>query len=79
MGFGVLLIISGIFFISYGMKPILRKQAKVVEKNGTTVILEFEDGTRKNLVAFGATAFVVGDVGMAGCKGNFLVEFNKLR
>ena len=67
----------GAIFVALGMKPTVKRQVKIIEKNGNAVIAEFEDGTRKNLVVFGATAFVAGDVGMASCKGDFLVEFNK--
>lgn len=74
---GALGIIGGIFYITQEMKPMSKRKGKVIEKNGNAVVFEFEDGSRKSLTILGKIALVVGDTGMVGYKGNFVVEFNK--
>ena len=73
---GVLGILAGIFYLVQGFKPIIRKNAKVIEKNGAVVTFEFEDGSRKNLTLM-KTSVIVGDEGTIGYQGNFAVEFTK--
>lgn len=74
---GSLGIIFGIFYIVQGTKPLIKSRGRVIEKNGPNVTLEFEDGSRKTLTVLGNLSLVVGDMGTAGSKGNFLVEFTK--
>ena len=73
---GVLGILAGIFYLVQGFKPIIRKNANVIEKNGAVVTFEFEDGSRKNLTLM-KTSVIVGDEGTIGYQGNFAVEFTK--
>lgn len=70
-------IIAGIFYLIQEAKPMSRSRAKVIEKNGRAVVLEFEDGSRKTLTILGNIALVVGDIGIVSYKGSFVVEFNK--
>lgn len=74
---GGLGILAGIFYLSVGMKPTSKCHAKVVEKNGTVVTVEFEDGTRKVMSVLGKVSLIVGDEGTIGYKGNIITEFTK--
>lgn len=74
---GVFGIISGVFYIIQDMKPMATSQAKVIEKNGNQVVFEFDDGSRKTLTLLGKTEVIVGDKGVIGYKGSFVIEFNK--
>lgn len=71
-------ILAGIFYLIQGSKPLIKKQAKIIEKNGNQITMEFyDDGSRKTLIPLGNIALVVGDVGIVGIKGKFIVEFTK--
>lgn len=73
---GGLGILAGIFYLVQGFKPIIRKNAKVIEKNGAVVTFEFDDGSRKNLTLM-KISVIVGEEGTIGYQGNFAVEFKK--
>ncbi len=73
---GALGALVGVFDFIQAGKPLTKVQAKVIEKNGNTITLELADGTRKTLTAIGVT-LVVGDEGIVGYKGLYIVEFNR--
>jgi len=70
-------LIGGIFYLIQSMKPLVKQQAKIIEKNATQVTLEYQNGSREKLTLIGNTAIVPGDVGIVGIQGKFIVEFKK--
>lgn len=75
---GALGVIGAIFYFIQDSKPIIEKQIKIIEKNGLSVVAELENGTRETLILNNTVVLVVGDVGIAGCKGSIIIKFNKL-
>ena len=71
-------IIGGIFYFIQDMKPIVEKQVKIIEKNGLSVVAELDNGTRETLTLNNNVAVVIGDIGIAECKGRFIIKFRKL-
>ena len=57
------------------MKPTVRRKGKVVEKNNNMITVEFEDGSRENLVS--SAKIILGDEGTFETKSNFVVNFQK--
>lgn len=75
---GALGIIGGIFYFIQDMKPIVEKQVKIIEKNGLSVVAELENGTRETLILNNNVSVVIGDIGIVGCKGRYIIKFRKL-
>ena len=71
-------IIGGIFYFIQDMKPIVKKQVKIIEKNGLSVVAELENGRRETLILNNNVAVVIGDIGIVECKGKFIIKFSKL-
>ena len=83
--FGGMGIILGIAVLvlqkSIDSKPLERKRGKIIEKTQgnpfNNIIVEFDDGTRENLLAMGSVIISVGDTGVIGKKGKYITEFTK--
>ena len=71
-------IIGGIYYFILDTKPIVEKKIKVVEKNGLSVVAELENGTRETLISNNGVVLVVGDAGIAECKGGIITGFRKM-
>lgn len=74
---GALGVIVGIFYLVVDARPMKNDSSRVIEKNGTSVVLEFDNGSRKNLKVLGKVYLAVGDKGIAEYKGNLLLGFRK--
>lgn len=72
---GIFGLLAGIFYTVTNMKPTVRRKGKVVEKNNNMITVEFEDGSRENLVS--SAKIILGDEGTFETKSNFVVNFQK--
>ncbi len=72
---GVFGFFIGIFYTVTGMKPSVKRKGKVVEKNNNVITVEFEDGSRENLVT--SSKIILGDEGTFETKSNFVIRFQK--
>ena len=72
---GVFGLLSGIYNMVLYMKPTVRRKGKVVEKNNNTITVEFEDGSRENLVS--SEKIILGDEGIFETKSNIIIKFQK--
>ena len=75
---GAFSLIAGVVYFVQGAKPVVTKRVRIIEKNGISVVVELENGTRETLVLNNGVAMVVGDVGIVECKGNFIMKFQKM-
>lgn len=64
-----------IFYTVTGKKPTIKCKGKVIDKNNNMLTVEFEDGSRENLMA--SAKSIVGDEGIFEMKSNFVVNFQK--
>lgn len=70
----------GIRALKLSKKEMLWKKGVILEKEKrffTSIVVEFEDNTRKKLVVEPPVMVATGDRGVMGCKGDLLIEFNK--
>lgn len=72
---GIFGLLCGIFYTITNMKPSVIRKGKVVDKNNNMITVEFEDGSRENLVS--STKIILGDEGTFETKSNFVVNFQK--
>lgn len=72
---GIFGVMSGAYYIVIGAKPVVKRKGKVLEKINNTITVEFEDGSRENLIA--SNKIIVGDEGTFETKSNFVVNFYK--
>ena len=75
---GTFAIMGSIFYFIQDMKPFVKKQVKIIEKNGLSVVAELENGRRETLILNNNVAVVIGDIGIVECKGKFIIKFSKL-
>ena len=72
---GIFGLLAGIFYTVTNMKPTVIRKGKVVEKNNNMITVEFEDGSRENLVS--SAKIILGDEGTFETKSNFVINFHK--
>ena len=72
---GVFGLLTGTYYTVTNMKPTVKRKGKVVEKNNNMITVEFEDGSRENLVS--SAKIILGDEGTFETKSNFVVNFQK--
>lgn len=77
MALGGVGIIGAIAYIIIDRKPLVIRQAKVVEKNGVLILFEFENGRRENLTVSDDT-ITVGDICEISTKSSFVIDCKKL-
>ncbi len=72
---GIFGLLTGTFYTVTNMKPTVKRKGKVVEKNNNMITVEFDDGSRENLVS--SAKIILGDEGTFETKSNFVVNFQK--
>lgn len=73
-------IILAVVNIKFANSPLVRKSGRILEKtNQRTITVEFDDGTRQNLLSGSGMLLSVGDYGIFGYKGRLIVEFEKMK
>lgn len=75
---GAVLLGLGIYFLIMNSKESKKFRIRVLSVNKGTVVVEFEDGKRKNLMNYANLLIVAGEIGVVEVKGNIITGFSKL-